>query len=162
MLRASRDVTVVLLAVRRLAWFKPEALWSSILLGLMWCGHGKFICEVRTEESTYPSASWEMHMSSVLLKSLTTAEVSVHSVAKCWGDNRKQALLSRLLLVQSGIESQVGYIALLKLFLCEMRERKLKYFRLTVHYMPHILYSLWHTLYSLFIFYIIYFIRYFK
>lgn len=75
---------------------------------------------------------------------------------------RKQALLSRLLLVQTGKESQLGYIALLRPFLYEMKERRLKYFRLIVYYVIHVLYSLLHTLYSLFIFYITYFIRYFK
>lgn len=142
-LRASGDVTVRLLALSKLAWFEPEVLWSAFLLSVMQCGHGKFICEIRTEESTHPSASWEMHMNSVLLKSLRAAEVSIQSVAKCWGDNRKQAKQaspSRPLLVQTGKESQIGYIALLRPFLCEMRERRLKYFGLILYYMLHILY----------------------
>lgn len=76
--RASRDVTVMLLALSKWAWFKPEALPSAFLPSVMQCGHDKFICKIRTQVSTHPSTSLEMHMNSVLLKSLTTAVVSVH------------------------------------------------------------------------------------
>jgi len=75
-LRASGDVTVMLLALSKQAWFKPEAFQSALLQ------IGKFICKIRTEESTHPSASLEKHMNSVLLKILTTAVFLVHSVAK--------------------------------------------------------------------------------
>lgn len=76
-LEASRAVTVMLLALSKWACFKPEVLQSAFLK------IGKLLCKIRTEESAHPSASPEMHVNSMLLKFLTTAEFSVHSVAKC-------------------------------------------------------------------------------
>lgn len=119
----------MLLTLSKRASFKPEVLHSALLK------IGKLRCKIRAEESTHPSASLEMHVNSMLLKFLTTAVFSVHSVAKCWVDDRRCALYTRLqlpglLLLQTGKESQTGYFASLWPFLCETRERRLKKFKL--------------------------------
>lgn len=162
--RASRDVTVMLLALSKWAWFKPEALPSAFLPSVMQCGHDKFICEIRTQVSTHPSASLDMiaHELCAFEEPHNSSGFSPLSGQTLRGQQKTcfldQASASRPLLVQTGKESPIDYIASLWPFLCEMRERRLKKFQ--AYTLLYTLYSLQFIIYFMFFACILYYILY--